>query len=86
MPRDDMQALTERIERLEDKVEFLLAQTNAVYVHYSRAEKAANEGAVVALLRDGKGKDALKLYREKHLTGFDDAVKAVEALKKQHRL
>ena len=52
----------------------------------SRDEKAANEAAVVALLKKGNTKDALKLYREVHQMPYPELQQAIEQLKKKHGL
>ncbi len=80
------EAFIARIEELEDKVNFLMNHQPATYVRVSRDEKAANEAAVVELLRKGNTKEALRLYREKHEMPFADLQKAIEELKKKHGL
>lgn len=86
MTPSDIEALTARIEALEDKVSFLLNHEPAPYMPRSRDEKAANEAAVVELLKKGNTKDALKLYREVHEMAYPDLQKAIEELKKKHGL
>lgn len=79
-----IEALTRRIEDLEDKVSFLLNHEPAPYTPRSRDEKAANEAAVVELLRKGNAKEAMRLYRGVHEMPFPDLQKALDELKKKH--
>lgn len=84
MPTTEMEALIARIEELEDKVNFLLNHETVAYVPVSREEKAANEAAVVELLKKGNTKEALRLYREKHVMPFSQVQQEIEALRKTH--
>ncbi len=79
----EIESLKQRVADLEDKVNFLLLHEPVHYAPVSAEDKAANEAAVVELLKKGKLVDALKLYREKHLVPFEDAQKAVEELRRK---
>jgi hypothetical protein len=81
-----LEELIARVEVLEDKVAFLLNHETVAYVPVTKDEKAANEAAVVELLKKGNMKEALKLYREKHVMPFSEVQKAVEELKQKHGL
>lgn len=84
MNEKDLAALMDRLEALEDKVAFLLNHQTVAYVPVLKDEKAANEAAVLELLRKGDMKEALKLYRLKHVMPFSDVQKAIDDLKKEH--
>jgi hypothetical protein len=86
MSDTEMEALILRIEELEDKVNFLLNHETVAYVPVSRDEKAANEAAVVELLKKGNMKEAMRLYREKHIMPFSQVQQEIEALKRTHGL
>ncbi len=83
MSNSEIEALIARIEELEDKVDFLLSHETVAYVPVSRSEKAANEAAVVDLLKRGNMKEALRLYREKHVMPFSQVQQEIEELKKK---
>jgi ribosomal protein L7/L12 len=78
---DRMAALAARVVELEDKVSFLLMHEPTPYVPASLEEKAGNEAAVVELLNKGNTMEALKLYRQKHNVGLDEAKKAIADLR-----
>ncbi len=77
-------ALGERVVQLEEEVQFLMAHTSAPYVRPTPEERAANEDAVITLLKKGKTMEAIKLYREKHPTTLQDAQKAIDELRKKY--
>ncbi len=91
MYQSEIQALNERIAalgarvaQLEEEVAFLLSHTQAQYVRSTPEEKAANEAAVIDLLKKGKTMEALKLYRDKHPTTLQDAQKAIQELRQTY--
>ncbi|HEY5983894.1 MAG TPA: hypothetical protein VIU38_10510 [Anaerolineales bacterium] len=84
MSESQIEALTRRIEELEDKVNFLLNHEPAPYTPHSHDEKTANEAAVVELLKKGKAADAMRLFRQTNEMPFPDMQKAIEELKKKH--
>lgn len=84
MSESQIEALTRRIEELQDKVNFLLNHEPAPYTPHSHDEKAANEAAVVELLKKGKAADAMRLFRQMNEMPLSDLQNPISALKKKH--
>jgi hypothetical protein len=81
---DRLSALGARVVELEEKVAFLMEHQSAAYVPVSLEQKVGVDAEVVELLRKGKMSDALRVYREKHQVLFEDAQKAIEALRNKY--
>lgn len=81
---DRLSALGARVVELEEKVNFLLEHEQAKYVAVPLEQKVGQDAEVVELIRKGKTTDALRVYREKHQVLFEEAQKAVEALRNKY--
>lgn len=78
---DRFAALGARVVELEEKVAFLMEHQSVPYVPVPLEQKVGEDAEVVELIRKGRMSDALRVYREKHKVLFEDAQKAVEALR-----
>jgi len=70
--------LMTRVATLERKVEFMLKALNLEYTEPESPE--ASE--ILTLLKANRKIDAIKLYRERHNVGMDEAKAAVEKIER----
>ncbi len=79
----DLQELRQRINTLEDQVDFLYKHFGITYV----PKPDVDDPRIVELLQKGKMNDAIQVYRELFPDTFlADAKRAVEEIKLRHGL
>jgi ribosomal protein L7/L12 len=72
----DFIALKARVAELEDRIQFLYQHLNVAFVENPLAANAR----VVALVKEGKLIEAIKMYREIYNVGLAEAKKAVDGI------